>query len=70
MLCYLEANSLDEEGLLRVPGSATRVSTIQQELEANYCYNPDISAFEGVKSSDVCSLLKQFIRFDDYKWHT
>ena len=61
MLNYLETNSLDEEGLLRVPGSSVRINTLQQELETNL-YNSDSCPFGGVKSTDVCSLLKQFIR--------
>lgn len=64
MLSYLEANGLDHEGLLRVPGATTRLSALQQDLEANYNYNPDNSWFEGVKCNDVCSLLKQFIRYN------
>lgn len=62
MLSYLETNSLDDEGLLRVPGSSARINTLQQELETNL-NNPDICPFDGVKSTDVCSLLKQFIRY-------
>lgn len=60
MLSYLESHALDDEGLLRVPGSTGRINALQQELEANY--QPDSCSFEGVKPSDVCSLLKQFIR--------
>lgn len=61
MLNYLETRSLDDEGLLRVPGSSVRLSALQQELDTNF--NPDTSPFEGVKSTDVCSLLKLFIRY-------
>ena len=64
MVSYLEANCLDNEGLLRVPGATTRLSALQQDLEANYYYNTDRSPFDGVKSNDVCSLLKQFIRYN------
>ena len=64
MLSYLETNCLDHEGLLRVPGVTTRLSALQQDLEANYNYNPDSCPFEAVKSNDVCSLLKQFIRYN------
>ena len=60
MLSQLEKSSLEEEGLLRVPGAAGRIAALQQELEINF--NPEGGNFEGVKSSDICSLLKLFIR--------
>ena len=60
MLCQLERNSLDDEGLLRIPGSSSRVASLLQELETNF--NPEGGNFEGVKSTDICSVLKQFIR--------
>ena len=63
MLNYLETNSLDEEGLLRVPGSSVRINALQQELETNYNNSSDSCPFEGFKSTDVCSLLKLFIRY-------
>ena len=69
MLSYLETNSLDEEGLLRVPGSSVRINSLQQELEANF-YNSEGCPFEGVKSTDVCSLLKLFIRYTHSLMHT
>ena len=62
MLNYLESNSLDEEGLLRVPGSSMRINSLQQELETSL-NNPDTCPFDRFKSTDVCSLLKQFIRY-------
>ena len=51
---------MQEEGILRVPGSAARVNALQQELEANFCEGT--FSFQGRKVTDVCSLLKHFIR--------
>ena len=60
MLHYLEGCGMQEEGILRVPGSAARVNALQQELEANF--SEGTFSFQGRKVTDVCSLLKHFIR--------
>lgn len=60
MIQYLEECGMQEEGILRVPGSAARVNALQQELEANF--NNGMFSFQGRKVTDVCSLLKHFIR--------
>ena len=61
MISYLEDEGLHEEGILRVPGSAARINALQQELEASF--NEGTFSFEGKRVTDVCSLLKQFIRW-------
>lgn len=60
MISYLEKQALETEGLLRIPGSATRINSLLQELEASFHLGQ--FSFSGHKPSDVCSLLKQFIR--------
>ena len=61
MISYLEKHSLDTEGILRVPGSASRVNSLLQDLEASFHMGQ--FSFSGIKETDICSLLKQFIRF-------
>jgi len=66
MISYLEDEGLNEEGILRVPGSAARISALQQELET--LFNEGTFSFVGKRITDVCSLLKQFIRWGS-RWY-
>lgn len=51
---------LDDEGILRVPGSSSRLQAQKQVIDSKF--NQGEFSFEGLKSSDVCSMLKMFIR--------
>ena len=60
MITHLETHCLDDEGILRVPGSSARLQSQKQEIDSKF--NQGEFSFEGLKSSDVCSMLKMFIR--------
>ncbi|KAJ1204277.1 hypothetical protein NDU88_008058 [Pleurodeles waltl] len=60
LLQKLEESGLDTEGILRVPGSALRVKTLRQELEATF-YEDNFD-WNQVRSNDAAGLLKMFIR--------
>jgi hypothetical protein len=57
---YLDKNCLLEEGILRIPGSASRIKNVRQQIEDNFS-NGGFS-WETVHSNDVAALLKQFLR--------
>ncbi len=60
MMSYIENSCLDEEGLLRVPGNASRLQVFKQEIDSKF--NQGEFSFKDMKASDACSLLKMFIR--------
>ncbi|XP_072324430.1 rho GTPase-activating protein 28 isoform X1 [Scyliorhinus torazame] len=60
LLTRMEQTGLDAEGILRVPGSASRVKNYRQELEAKF-YN-DTFDWDQIHHNDVACLLKTFIR--------
>lgn len=60
MLSFLEDNGLTEEGILRIPGSSSRINSIIQEIESTF--NTGLFSFGGKKCVDVSSCLKQFLR--------
>ncbi|NWR54713.1 RHG18 protein, partial [Bucorvus abyssinicus] len=60
LIAQIEESTLETEGLLRIPGVATRVKSLCQELEAKF-YEGTFS-WENVKQHDAASLLKHFIR--------
>ncbi|XP_054831512.1 rho GTPase-activating protein 18 [Eublepharis macularius] len=60
LIFQIEEGTLDTEGLLRIPGVATRVKSLCQELEAKF-YEGTFN-WETVKQHDAASLLKLFIR--------
>eukprot|EP00075_Anas_platyrhynchos_P021091 XP_027310344.1 rho GTPase-activating protein 18 isoform X1 [Anas platyrhynchos] len=60
LISQIEEATLETEGLLRIPGVATRVKTLCQELEAKF-YEGTFN-WENVKQHDAASLLKFFIR--------
>ena len=67
MLTYLEDKGLEEEGILRKCGSATRVKSMVDSLELKYncgifSVNDYMTRDKERKISDVASLLKQFLR--------
>ncbi|XP_063307613.1 rho GTPase-activating protein 28 [Pelobates fuscus] len=60
LLQRLEETGLEVEGILRVPGSASRVKSLREELEAKL---PDNTFdWNKVRSNDAACLLKMFIR--------
>jgi hypothetical protein len=67
MLCYLEREGLEEEGLLRVSGSAARIKAMVDEIEITFhCGAFSLAGYMASKKerkvTDIASLLKQFIR--------
>ncbi|KAK1156263.1 rho GTPase-activating protein 40-like isoform X1 [Acipenser oxyrinchus oxyrinchus] len=60
MFSFLEKKGLDSVGILRVPGSQSRIKNLQQKLETNFY--PGLFSWEEVNPNDVAALLKKFIR--------
>ena len=60
MVTYLETHALNEEGILRIPGSSAQISTQQQKMEASFIQGT--FSFEEAGPIVVSSLLKTFIR--------
>ncbi|KAM7402390.1 hypothetical protein PAMP_017634 [Pampus punctatissimus] len=60
LLTFLEKKGVDSEGILRVPGSQSRIKLLQQNLETNF-YSGQVS-WEEVSPNDAAALLKKFIR--------
>ncbi|XP_038149221.1 rho GTPase-activating protein 18 [Cyprinodon tularosa] len=60
LIRHVEEEGLDAEGLLRIPGVATRLKTLHQELELSF-YEGTFQ-WKQVKQHDAASLLKLFIR--------
>nr|XP_046229252.1 rho GTPase-activating protein 18 isoform X2 [Scatophagus argus] len=60
LISHIEDEGLDTEGLLRIPGAATRVKLLCQELESSF-YD-GMFPWQQLKQHDAASLLKLFIR--------
>ncbi|XP_060769562.1 rho GTPase-activating protein 18 isoform X2 [Neoarius graeffei] len=60
LISHIEVEGLDTEGILRVPGAATRVKAVCQELELKF-YD-GLFTWESLKQHDAASVLKLFIR--------
>ncbi|XP_066540043.1 rho GTPase-activating protein 28 isoform X2 [Hoplias malabaricus] len=60
LLSKLEQTGLQTEGILRVPGSASRVKHLRQELDTKFY--EDSFDWEQVRHNDAAGLLKMFIR--------
>ncbi|XP_027702917.1 rho GTPase-activating protein 28-like isoform X1 [Vombatus ursinus] len=60
LLQKLEETGLETEGILRVPGSASRVKNLRQELESKFY--EDTFDWDQVRNNDAAGLLKMFIR--------
>ncbi|KAL1248186.1 hypothetical protein QQF64_021504 [Cirrhinus molitorella] len=60
LLFKLEQTGLQTEGILRVPGSASRVKHLRQELELKFY--EDRFDWDQVRQNDAAGLLKMFIR--------
>ncbi|XP_070534988.1 rho GTPase-activating protein 18-like isoform X2 [Ptychodera flava] len=62
ILEYMEKNCLDDEGILRIPGSSTRMKTLRKDLESQYSSGCHVFKFNNVRSHDVAGLFKLFLR--------
>ncbi|KAK1889391.1 Rho GTPase-activating protein 18 [Dissostichus eleginoides] len=60
LINQIEEEGLDTEGLLRIPGAATRVKLLCQEFETSF-YDGTFP-WQQLKQHDAASLLKLFIR--------
>ncbi|XP_067272783.1 rho GTPase-activating protein 18 isoform X2 [Pseudorasbora parva] len=60
LMSHIEEQGLDTEGVLRIPGAATRVKAVCQELE--HKFYEGMFPWESLKQHDAASLLKLFIR--------
>ncbi|XP_041721353.2 rho GTPase-activating protein 18-like [Coregonus clupeaformis] len=60
LISHIEEEGLDTEGLLRIPGAATRVKAVHVELEGKFYEG--LFSWESLKQHDAASLLKLFIR--------
>ncbi|KAI7800112.1 rho GTPase-activating protein 18 isoform X2 [Triplophysa rosa] len=60
LMSHIEEQGLDTEGVLRIPGAATRVKAVCQEMEQKF-YDGMFS-WESLKQHDAASVLKLFIR--------
>ncbi|XP_053193472.1 rho GTPase-activating protein 18 [Scomber japonicus] len=60
LISHIEEDGLDTEGLLRIPGVATRVKSLCHELESSF-YD-GVFPWQQLKQHDAASLLKLFIR--------
>ncbi|XP_039520212.1 rho GTPase-activating protein 18 isoform X1 [Pimephales promelas] len=60
LISHIEEQGLDTEGVLRIPGAATRVKAVCQELE--HKFYEGLFPWESLKQHDAASLLKLFIR--------
>ncbi|TRY59133.1 hypothetical protein DNTS_032390 [Danionella cerebrum] len=60
LISHIEDQGLDTEGVLRIPGSATRVKVVCQELEQKF-YDGRFP-WENLKQHDAASILKLVIR--------
>lgn len=60
LISHIEEQGLDTEGVLRIPGAATRVKAVCHELE--HKFYEGLFPWESLKQHDAASLLKLFIR--------
>ncbi|XP_051510728.1 rho GTPase-activating protein 18-like isoform X1 [Myxocyprinus asiaticus] len=60
LVSHIEEQGLDTEGVLRIPGAATRVKVVCQELE--HKFYDGMFPWERLKQHDAASILKLFIR--------
>ncbi|XP_026089640.1 rho GTPase-activating protein 18-like [Carassius auratus] len=60
LMRHIEQQGLDTEGVLRIPGAATRVKAVCHELE--HKFYEGVFPWQSLKQHDAASLLKLFIR--------
>ncbi|KAG7267093.1 hypothetical protein CRUP_011199 [Coryphaenoides rupestris] len=61
LLSFLEKKGVESEGILRVPGSQSRIKLLQQTLETTF-YSGRWWDWDQVSPNDAAALLKKFIR--------
>ncbi|XP_052764017.1 rho GTPase-activating protein 18-like isoform X2 [Mya arenaria] len=60
ILHYLHKNCLEAEGILRIPGSSSRIKTLRQEIEERFYQGTFVG--QDLTPNDVAALMKQFLR--------
>ncbi|XP_057702666.1 rho GTPase-activating protein 40 isoform X2 [Corythoichthys intestinalis] len=60
LFAFLEDKGVDSEGILRVPGSLSRIKSLQQDLEADFYAGR--FKWDEVRPNDAATVLKKFIR--------
>ncbi|KAJ3602599.1 hypothetical protein NHX12_030351 [Muraenolepis orangiensis] len=60
LMSFLEKKGVESEGILRVPGSQSRIKLLQQTLETTF-YSGGVD-WDEVSPNDAAALLKKFIR--------
>ncbi|XP_067881249.1 rho GTPase-activating protein 18 isoform X2 [Heterodontus francisci] len=60
LVSHIEEEGLNTEGILRIPGLASRIKSLREELEAKF-YEGNLN-WENVRQHDAASILKLFIR--------
>jgi len=60
LIQHLEINGITEEGILRVPGSVSRIRQLKQEI--NEKFRDEKLVWDEIRPNDAAGLLKQFIR--------
>ncbi|XP_048387735.1 rho GTPase-activating protein 18 isoform X1 [Stegostoma tigrinum] len=60
LIAHIEEEGLNTEGILRIPGLASRIKSLRDELEAKF-YEKTFN-WENVRQHDAASILKLFIR--------
>ncbi|KAK2179936.1 hypothetical protein NP493_466g05057 [Ridgeia piscesae] len=60
LIQFLTKFALEEEGILRVPGSVTRIKSIREEIEDRF--NCGKFSWDDMRPNDIAGLFKQFLR--------
>ncbi|XP_072355319.1 rho GTPase-activating protein 18 isoform X2 [Scyliorhinus torazame] len=60
LIIHIEEEGLNTEGILRIPGLASRIKSLREELEARF-YEGTFN-WENVRQHDAASILKLFVR--------
>nr|XP_022289472.1 rho GTPase-activating protein 18-like [Crassostrea virginica]XP_022289477.1 rho GTPase-activating protein 18-like [Crassostrea virginica]XP_022289485.1 rho GTPase-activating protein 18-like [Crassostrea virginica]XP_022289494.1 rho GTPase-activating protein 18-like [Crassostrea virginica] len=60
MVLFMERHCLEHEGILRIPGSASRIKQLRQDIEEKF-YSGSFS-WVDVLPHDAAALMKQFLR--------
>ncbi|XP_038655729.1 rho GTPase-activating protein 18 isoform X2 [Scyliorhinus canicula] len=60
LIIHIEEEGLNTEGILRIPGLASRIKSLREELETKF-YEGIIN-WENVRQHDAASILKLFVR--------
>uniref|UniRef100_UPI00398F005F rho GTPase-activating protein 18 n=1 Tax=Pristiophorus japonicus TaxID=55135 RepID=UPI00398F005F len=60
LISHIEEEGLNTEGILRIPGLASRIKSLCEELEAKF-YEGTLN-WENVRQHDAASILKLFVR--------